>query len=135
MNREDLIAPANYNIIQELEQFAADPVKLAIKWENQQGETKEITYKQLIRNANKIGNVFKMLGLTKGDKILVMFPRLIEAYEVYVAALKLGIVLIPSSEMLKTRDLQYRIEHGDVKGIISYYSYVDQFNMFQMPPV
>jgi acetyl-CoA synthetase len=128
MNREDLIAPANYNIIQELEQFAADPVKLAIKWENEQGETKEITYKQLIRNANKVGNVLKMSGLTKGDKILVMFPRLIEAYEVYVAALKLGIVLIPSSEMLKTRDLQYRIEHGDVKGIISYYSFVDQFN-------
>ena len=128
MNREDLIAPANYNIIQELERFAADPVKLAIKWENEQGETKEITYKQLIRNANKVGNVLKMSGLTKGDKILVMFPRLIEAYEVYVAALKLGIVLIPSSEMLKTRDLQYRIEHGDVKGIISYYSYVDQFH-------
>lgn len=56
-----------------------------------------------------------------------MVPRLIEAYEVYTAALKMGLVVIPSSEMLKSKDLEYRIAHGDVKGAICYYPYVDQF--------
>ncbi|MDA6963081.1 AMP-binding protein, partial [Escherichia coli] len=82
---------------------------------------------ELILNANRIGNVFLENGLNKGDVILIIVPRLIEAYQVYVASLKAGIVVIPSSEMLRSKDLQYRINHGDVKGIVSYYPYVDQF--------
>lgn len=128
MKREDLIAPAEYNIISEMEKFTEDPQKLAIRWENEHGETRDITYLQLLTNANKAGNVLKAAGLKRGDVILVMIPRLIEAYEVYIAALKAGMVVIPSSEMLKTKDLQYRIDHGDVKAVVSYYSYAGQFD-------
>ncbi|MBL5766336.1 acyl--CoA ligase [Heyndrickxia sporothermodurans] len=127
MNREDLLAPKVYNIVEEVEKYASNPNKIAIKWENDLGETKEITYKDLIKRVNQIGNVFIENGLQKGDTILIIVPRLIEAYQVYLAALKTGIVVIPSSEMLKTKDLQYRIQHGDVKGIVSYYPYVNQF--------
>jgi acetyl-CoA synthetase len=127
MKREDLLAPNNYNLVSEMEKYAEDPKRLALKWESEEGATKEITYRQLLRNANKIGNVFLGSGLEKGDVVLIMVPRLIEAYQVYIAALKTGLVVIPSSEMLRTKDLQYRINHGDVKALISYYQYVDQF--------
>src|SRR5690242_8889279 len=123
MNREDLIAPLRYNLVSEIQRFTNDKEKIAIKWERQEGETQEITYESLMKNANKIGNVLLEKGLKKGDVVLIIIPRLIEAYEVYLAALKLGIVVIPSSEMLRTKDLQYRISHGDVKGVISYYPY------------
>ncbi len=128
MKREQLIAPQQYNLISEFERFAKQDGKLALQWENQDGEKNSITYKDLIMNANKIGNVFKESGLTKGDVVLVVIPRLIEAYQVYIAALKLGLVVIPSSEMLRAKDFQYRITHGDVKAIISYYPFVDQFS-------
>ena len=74
MNREELIAPKDYNIVMEVEKFASDPVKKALIWQNEAGDTKEITYHDLIRNVNKIGNVFLENGLKKGDKILVMIP-------------------------------------------------------------
>ncbi|SEM38431.1 acetyl-CoA synthetase [Mesobacillus persicus] len=128
MNRNQLIAPEKYNLISEFERFAETEGKLALQWQNENGEAKNISYKELINNANRIGNVFKTSGLTKGDVVLVVIPRLIEAYQVYIAALKLGLVVIPSSEMLRTKDLQYRITHGDVKAIVSYYPYVSQFS-------
>ncbi|MBU8919569.1 acyl--CoA ligase [Bacillus sp. FJAT-29953] len=127
MKREDLIAPEKYNLVAEVERFAKDPHKLALKWENESGETKEITYENLMKQVNQAGNVFAQNGLQKGDVVLVIVPRLIEAYVVYLAALKAGMVVIPSSEMLREKDLQYRITHGDVKAIISYFPYVDQF--------
>ncbi|MGX1899840.1 acyl-CoA synthetase MbcS [Thermolongibacillus altinsuensis] len=131
MRREDLIAPEVYNLTSEIEKYAHDPNRIALKWENEVGETKEITYEQLIKNANKIGNAFVSAGLAKGDKVLVMLPRLIEAYEVYLGALKAGLVIIPSSEMLRTKDLQYRISHGDVKGVIAYFPYIEQFSQIE----
>ncbi|WP_428911311.1 acyl-CoA synthetase MbcS [Niallia sp. Krafla_26] len=127
MNREDLIAPLQYNLVMEVEKYAKDDTKIAVKWEDQSGETREITYQSLILAANKIGNIFLKRGLKKGDVVLVIMPRLIEAYEVYLAALKIGLVVIPSSEMLRTKDLQYRITHGDVKAVISYYPYTGEF--------
>lgn len=127
MKREDLLAPNHYNLVSEMEKYAEEPNRLALKWESEEGETREITYKDLLKNANKIGNVFLGSGLEKGDVVLIIVPRLIEAYQVYVAALKAGLVVIPSSEMLRTKDLKYRITHGDVKAIVSYYQYVDQF--------
>ena len=118
MNKQDLIAPETYNIVSEIEKFTADQYKKAVIFENETGENREITYNNLIKNANKVGNMFLKYGFKKGDKVLIMMPRCIETYEVYLAALKLGIIIIPSSEMLRTKDLQYRITHGEVKGIV-----------------
>ncbi|MDQ1144742.1 acetyl-CoA synthetase [Bacillus sp. SORGH_AS 510] len=128
MKREDLIAPERYNLVSEVERFAKDPNRMALKWENESGETKEVTYENLLKQVNKAGNVFIDKGLKQGDVVLVIVPRLIEAYVVYLAALKAGMVVIPSSEMLREKDLQYRISHGDVKAVVSYFPYVDQFN-------
>ncbi|RFB17815.1 acyl--CoA ligase [Bacillus sp. HNG] len=127
MKKEDLIAPAKYNLVKEIEKYANDPKKIALKWEDEQGNKKEITYVDLFKNVNQIGNTLMNKGLKKGDKVLVIIPRLVEAYMVYLGALKAGLVVIPSSEMLRTKDLQYRLIHGDVKAIISHHPYCDQF--------
>jgi acetyl-CoA synthetase len=127
MNREELIAPKDYNIVMEVERYAKDPTKKALIWKNDSGDTKEITYSELVKNVNKIGNALLENGLKAGDKVIIMIPRRIEAYEAYLACLKTGLIIIPSSEMLKTKDLQYRVSHGEVSGVISYYPYVDQY--------
>ncbi|MDW5470176.1 acyl-CoA synthetase MbcS [Staphylococcus equorum] len=127
MNKQDLIAPETYNIVSEIEKFTADQYKKAVIFENETGENREITYNDLIKNANKVGNMFLKYGFKKGDKVLIMMPRCIETYEVYLAALKLGIIIIPSSEMLRTKDLQYRITHGEVKGIVVISDAIDEF--------
>lgn len=131
MKREDLIAPLDYNIVMEIEKYAMDPQRKALIWQDDTGIIKEITYTSLMKNANKIGNIFVESGLKKGDKILIMIPRLIEAYEIYLAALKTGIIIIPSSEMLTVADLQYRVSHGEVSGIISYYPFVDSYKQLK----
>lgn len=118
MNKNDLIAPEQYNIVSEIEKYVVDHSKRAIIFEDASGEKQEITYHELINNANQVGNVLSSYGLEKGDKVLVMMPRCIETYEIYLAALKLGIIIIPSSEMLRTKDLQYRITHGEVKAVV-----------------
>ncbi|MFD2628641.1 acyl-CoA synthetase MbcS [Oceanobacillus kapialis] len=127
MRKEDLIAPEDYNIVMEVERFARETARTALIWEDENGKRKEITYAKLIENANRIGNAFLERGLVKGDKLLVMIPRVLDAYEVYLAALKTGIIVIPCSEMLKVHDLQYRVSHAEVSGIVSYYPFVSQY--------
>ncbi|WP_181350920.1 acyl-CoA synthetase MbcS [Thalassobacillus sp. CUG 92003] len=128
MNREDLIAPELYNVVEEIEKFADGTGGQAILWEDDQQNQKAITYDDLVVNASKIANTFNRYGLEKGDKVLVMIPRMIEAYQVYVAALKAGIILIPGSEMLRSKDLKYRINHGEVNAVVCHSPLTSKFD-------
>ncbi|MCF6408779.1 acyl-CoA synthetase MbcS [Pseudalkalibacillus salsuginis] len=120
MNNQALIAPQQYNATEEMEKFANDPSRLAIKYRSEQGVIDEITYKELFDQANDLAKALLSLGLGKGDRILVLMPRLIDTYKVYLAILKSGLVVIPCSEMLRPADLSYRINHGEVKAVIAY---------------
>lgn len=128
MNREQLLAPGDYNIVSEFEKYATGIGKKALIYINAQGEKKEITYDELITAANKAANVFTANGLHKGDVVLIMVPRLIEAYVTYIGALKAGLVVIPSSEMLRLSDIEYRLAHSDAKAIVAFDAFTDQFN-------
>ncbi|MBM7027288.1 acyl-CoA synthetase MbcS [Bacillus velezensis] len=128
LKREDLIAPKNYNLVNEIEKFSRSKEKNALIWEDQTGGKKVWTYEKLMEETNKIGARLKGLGFEKGDKLIVMVPRVLEAYAVYLAILKAGMVVIPCSEMLRAKDLEYRIKHAEVKGAIVYPSFINAFD-------
>lgn len=128
MKRQDLVAPKWYNITEEIEKYAQDTTKNALIIFEENKDVQFITYAHLLERANQAAHVFTMQGLSKGDVILVMVPRSVEAYIVYIAALKAGLTIIPSSEMLRTKDIEYRIQHANAKGIVAYEPYIDQFD-------
>ncbi|HSJ38607.1 MAG TPA: acyl--CoA ligase, partial [Planococcus sp. (in: firmicutes)] len=127
MDREALVAPRDYNLVDEIEKFANGNGKMAIVWENDKGDSEKVTYDDLMALANKAANSFEKAGLEKGDVVLVMVPRLIEAYVAYIGALKAGLVVIPSSEMLRAKDISYRLNHSGAKAVIAYEPFMDQF--------
>lgn len=128
MNREQLVAPEYYNLVSEFEKYATGEGKKALIHINDEGQKTEITYDELMQRSNQAANVFEECGLVKGDVVLVMVPRLIEAYVTYIAALKAGLVVIPSSEMLKSADIEYRLAHSGAKAIISHEKFSSQFD-------
>lgn len=125
MDLKTLIAPEHFNLASEIEKHFSD--KIALKWENELGEVKTITYAELIKKANKFANGLTKLGLEKGDRVVVMTTRLIESYVIYLACLKAGIVISPSSELLRAKDLVYRLNHAEAKAVISYSHLVQEF--------
>ena len=45
--------------------------KAAIIWENENGETKTLTYFQLYHFVNKFANALKTLGIKSGDRVII----------------------------------------------------------------
>ncbi|MCL6796194.1 acyl--CoA ligase [Bacillus altitudinis] len=133
MKREDLIAPEQYNLVSEIEAFSHDQKKIALHWQDGNGHEAHVTYAALVEEANKIGHVLLNAGFKKGDKIIVMVPRMLEAYSIYLAILKTGMVVIPCSEMLRAKDIDYRIEHAEAKGAIVYASFIQSFEGTNQP--
>lgn len=135
MDKKELLAPLKYNIVQEVEKFAQDHSRIALKWEDELGSKREITYYELICRVNQIGNALLTKGLQKGQKVLIIVPRVIEAYQVYLSALKVGLVVIPSSEMLRKKDIEYRLHHGEVEAVICFHEFIEQFEDIDTSPI
>ncbi|MFC3749638.1 acyl-CoA synthetase [Paenibacillus sp. GCM10012306] len=96
------------------------PEKIALKWLSDHGDYEEITYGELRKQANRLAGGLSSLGLHQGDRVLVMVPRRIIAYVIYLACLKLGLAVIPSSEMLRAKDLSYRLRHSEARAVIAW---------------
>ncbi|MGE7021492.1 acyl-CoA synthetase MbcS [Solibacillus cecembensis] len=127
MIHNELIAPKFYNIINEFEKHEKLEQKLALIIQEEDGIQESFTYKQLLQMANQVANTFQARGLIKGDVVLIMLPRSLEAYVTYIAALKAGLVIIPSSELLRSKDIDYRIAHSNAKAVIAMEQYVTEF--------
>ena len=52
--------------------------KVALFWENEEGETDKFTYSDMKNLTDKFGNALKNLGYKKGDRFLIRLPNLPE---------------------------------------------------------
>lgn len=126
MNSE-LIAPEKYNITDEVMRFAESDTT-AVAWRDQSGSERNISYQELVRKINQYANALNAQGIEKGDRVLVLLPRIPEAYFTYLACMRAGIIAVPCSEMLREKDLRYRIEHSEAKGVIAFHKTTAEVN-------
>jgi acetyl-CoA synthetase len=83
------------------------------------GEQFRLSYAELSQRSNQVANWLLALGARKGDRILLMMGNEVPLWETMLAAIKLGVVLIPATTLLSGDDLQDRLERGRVKCIIT----------------
>ncbi len=104
---------------QDIDRHAADRNKVAIRWENERGDKRTLTYHELKAHSDALARGLLQAGMSPGDRVMILLPRVPEAYIAYMAALKAGLVVLPCSEMLMPSDIRYRMEHAEVAGVIA----------------
>ncbi|PNX49142.1 MAG: AMP-dependent synthetase [Thermoplasmata archaeon M9B1D] len=68
---------------------------IAIIWENEQGDTRKLTYEELYKEVNKFANALKSIGVQKGDRVGIYMPMVPEIVIGFIAAMKIGAISIP----------------------------------------
>jgi len=96
-----------------------DRNKLAMIWVNQEGREEKFTFWDLMRLSNQIVNIMIKYGVNKGDRVLIMLPRVPEWWTFTLALIKRGAVYCPAPTMLTPQDLKYRINIADIKMVIT----------------
>lgn len=68
---------------------------IAITWETENGDTRKLTYGDLYLEVNKFANALKKLGVEKGDRVGIYMPMVPEIVIGFLAAMKIGAIVIP----------------------------------------
>ncbi|MCL6632201.1 MAG: AMP-binding protein [Alicyclobacillus herbarius] len=110
----------SYNFALEVDEIAArDPDRLAVICVDSAKRVTTLTYDQLRRQSNRLAQGLNRIGVRRGQRVLVLLPRGIAPYAVYLALLKLGVTILPGSEMLRAADIAYRVKHAEASTVIA----------------
>jgi acyl-coenzyme A synthetase/AMP-(fatty) acid ligase len=112
--------PATFNFAADVvDAWARDPGKLALLWCDEAGREARYTFARIAERSRRLGNLLRAHGLRKGDRCIVMLPRLPEWHVAMVGCLRVGVIPIPCIDMLTAMDLRYRAEHSGAAGAIT----------------
>ncbi len=94
--------------------------KTALIWEGDQpGQSKKLSYLDLYKQVCKLANVFKALGVTKGDRVIIYLPMIPEAAISMLACARIGAIHSVVFGGFSTEALANRIEDCQPKILIT----------------
>jgi acetyl-CoA synthetase len=93
--------------------------KAAIIWEGEPGETRTLTYQELLREVGGFANVLKALGVRKGDRVGIYMPMIPEAAVAMLACARIGAVHGVVFGGFSSEALRDRMNDAEAKLIIT----------------
>ena len=124
--------PESFNFATDVvDAWAKDPEKLALLWCDEAGREERYTFRQISERSKRVGSLLRASGLGKGDRCIVMLPRLPQWQLAMVGCLRVGVIPIPCIDMLTANDVRYRVEHSGAAGVITTGANAGKFSNLQ----
>jgi acetyl-CoA synthetase len=95
---------------------------------DESGSETRLSFAQMSERSNRVANFLRSAGVIRGDRILVMLGNEVALWDIMLAAIKLGAVLIPATTLLTAADLRDRLDRGKVKHVIVGAANVSKFD-------
>src|SRR6266568_4815013 len=107
----------------------ADSRDRAALWIIDAGSDKEtkLSFASLSRRSNQVANFLRAQGLKRGDHLLLLLGNVVPLWETMLAAMKLGVVVIPATTLLTADELRDRLDRGKAKAVVAAQDQVAKF--------
>jgi acetyl-CoA synthetase len=93
--------------------------KVAFHFEGEPGDTRTITYSQMLDEVQRFANVLKGLGVNKGDRVNIYLPMIPEAAVAMLACARIGAVHSVVFGGFSSQALSDRINDAEAKVLIT----------------
>ncbi|KAF4015643.1 hypothetical protein G4228_007340 [Cervus hanglu yarkandensis] len=103
-----------------MEKAGKRPSNPAFWWINGNGEEVRWNFEELGSLSRKFANILtEACGLQRGDRVILLLPRIPEWWLANIACLRTGTVLIPGTTQMTQKDILYRLQSSKAKCIIT----------------
>ena len=93
--------------------------RVAIHWEGEPGDTRKITYQDLLDEVSQFSNALKDLGVQKGDRVNIYLPMIPEAAVAMLACARIGAAHSVVFGGFSSQSLSDRINDAEAKVLIT----------------
>ena len=114
--------------------LAGNGDKVAIHWEGEPGDTRTITYSELLVEVEKFSNVLKSLGVAKGDRVNIYLPMIPEAAVAMLSCARIGAAHSVVFGGFSSQALADRINDAEAKVLITADGGYRRGEVFELKP-
>ncbi|WP_336488079.1 AMP-binding protein [Methylobacterium nigriterrae] len=83
------------------------------------GAETKVSFAEMSARSNRVANHLRSLGLERGDHLLLLLGNVPPLWETMLAAMKLGVVVIPATTLLTAEELADRLDRGRARMIVA----------------
>lgn len=110
--------PARYNIGVDCSDNQ-EPRRLAMVHIHSDGSLREVTYRDLAQDSNRLANALRDLGVQVGDRVCVSLPQHPSVAISHIAIYKLGAIAVPMTTLFGPDAFLYRLGDSGVSVMIT----------------
>jgi len=88
----------------------------------------EVTYDEMARRSDSVATWLAEQGVRRGDPVVLMLGNQIELWDLMLAVMKLGAIIMPTTTAVGPADLRDRIARGGVRHVVANAGDVDKFS-------
>ncbi len=109
--------------------------KVAFHWEGEPGDSRTVTYADLLDETQRFANVLKGLGVAKGDRVNIYLPMIPEAAVAMLACARIGAAHSVVFGGFSAHSLRDRINDAEAKVLITADGGYRRGDVFALKPV
>ena len=79
----------------------------------------EISYEELDLDSSRLANIFRSLGVEKGDRVILFFPKSVIFVVAHLALQKIGAIAVPLNPGFKKPEMAYFINDAKAELVLS----------------
>ena len=95
---------------------------------DEDGAEIKLSFAEMSRRSNQVANFFREHGVERGDRVVVQLSNHVAMWEIMLAAIKLGAIVIPAATLLTVNDLRDRLERGAARHVVTQHNLIEKFS-------
>ena len=95
------------------------PEALGLWWTDESTREVKYTFRELATLSRRAARFFEASGVRRGDRVLLVLPRVPQWWIAMLGLIRLGAVPVPGTPLLTTRDLHFRIDAAAIHAVIT----------------
>jgi acetyl-CoA synthetase len=99
--------------------LAQDNTEPALTIVDGAGGVSSLSFAELANRSRRVARYLTDAGAVPGDRVLLMLPNVAPLWETLLAAIRLGLVVIPATSQLTADDVDDRIARGAVRHMVT----------------
>src|SRR5450755_3457051 len=112
--------PADFNFARDVVDPLARENRRGLLFVDTAGNRAEYSFAQISEQSRKWAAVLRDAGVRKGDRVIVVLPKIPAWLFAMLGLLRLGAVAVPGAEQLRAKDLLYRANHAGATLVIGH---------------
>ena len=108
--------------------YARANEKIALWIVDDAGPEIKLSFAEMSRRSNQVANFLREQGVQRGNRIVVQLSNHVAMWEIMLAAIKLGAVVVPAAMLLTADDLRDRLERGKARHVVTQRSLTEKFS-------